>query len=191
MARSRPVTFGRHRAGVPDVSVPPGRMTMDHTRTTARTVRRGFLAGMMSAGALGAAAGRAFADINPAIPLRFAEFYAPTTTPLSLELSDRVKSASGQRVAIAGFVAPPLKPDIDFFVLTRRRLAVCPFCSSAADWPEDIVLVTLPPEMVIADAPTAAVRVTGVLEVGEAIDETTGFFSLLRLRAERIDLATA
>jgi hypothetical protein len=43
----------------------------------------------------------------------------------------------------------------------------------------------------MSDAPTAAVRVTGKLEVGEAIDESTGFFSLLRLRAERVDLVTA
>jgi hypothetical protein len=158
---------------------------------TVRIARRKILGGVVGAGAFGAAAEPVLAETESAIPLRFAEFYAPTTTPLALELSDRVKAASGRRVAIAGFIAPPLKPDIDFFVLTRRRLAVCPFCSSAADWPEDIVLVTLPPEMVLSDAPTAAVRVTGVLEVGEAIDETTGFFSLLRLRAERVDLATA
>lgn len=163
---------------------------MDDLRVPLTVGRRRLLAAIAGASAISAGAGVVSAEGDPVIPLRFSEFYAPTTTPLSLELSERIKSASGQRVAIAGFVAPPLKPDIDFFVLTRRRLAVCPFCSSAADWPEDIVLVTLPPEMALADAPTAAVRVTGILEVGEAIDEATGFFSLLRLRAERIDLAS-
>lgn len=164
---------------------------MGHPQTTTGSARRELLAVIVGAGALGATAGRALGDSEPPIPLRFADFYAPTSTPLSLELSDRVKSASGRRVVIAGFVAPPLKPDIDFFVLTRRRLAVCPFCSSAADWPEDIVLVTLPTGMAMSDAPTVAVRVSGILEVGEAIDETTGFFSLLRLRAERVDLVSS
>jgi hypothetical protein len=155
--------------------------------TPSRRAIVGAIGGMLT---LGVAAPVA-ADADEPLPLRFAEFYTPTTTPLSLELSERILEASGRRIAISGYIAPPLKPDIDFFVLTRRRLAVCPFCSSAADWPEDILLVTLPAGMEMRNAPTAAVRVTGTLEVGEAIDESTGFFSLLRLRAERVDLVQA
>ncbi|NBX46141.1 MAG: hypothetical protein EBT22_02805 [Chloroflexi bacterium] len=95
--------------------------------------------------------------------------------------------ANGRRVTVSGWVAPPLKPDLDFFVLTRRRLGVCPFCSSSADWPEDIILVTLTDFSYRNSGEPVPVTVTGLLEVGEATDETTGFFSLLRLRAERVD----
>ena len=123
-----------------------------------------------------------------ALPIfKFSEFYDASTTPLQFNLSEKLLAANGRRVAVSGWVAPPLKPDLDFFVLTRRRLGVCPFCSSSADWPEDIVLVTLKDFTYRNLGQPEPVTVTGVLEVGEATDETTGFFSLLRLRAERVD----
>ena len=42
-----------------------------------------------------------------------------------------------------GYMAPPLKPESRFFVLTREPLALCPFCQSDAEWPADIVVVYL------------------------------------------------
>jgi hypothetical protein len=127
------------------------------------------------------------AQAEAPLSLKFSEFYDASTTPLQFNLSEKLLSANGRRVAVSGWVAPPLKPDLDFFVLTRRRLGVCPFCSSSADWPEDIILVTLTDFSYRNSGEPEPVTVTGLLEVGEATDETTGFFSLLRLRAERVD----
>ena len=127
------------------------------------------------------------AQAGTPISLKFSEFYAPSTTPLQFNLSEKLLSANGRRVTISGWVAPPLKPDLDHFVLTRRRLGVCPFCSSSADWPDDIILVTLTDFSYRNPGESEPVTVTGLLEVGEATDESTGFFSLLRLRAERVD----
>ncbi len=127
------------------------------------------------------------AQAEAPVSLKFSEFYDASTTPLQFNLSEKLLSANGRRVTVSGWVAPPLKPDLDFFVLTRRRLGVCPFCSSSADWPEDIILVTLTDFSYRNSGEPEPVTVTGLLEVGEATDETTGFFSLLRLRAERVD----
>src|SRR5215468_721962 len=59
------------------------------------------------------------------------------------EFSARAKELAGKPVEMRGYMAPPLKPEVDFFVLTSLPMAVCPFCDSAAAWPEDIVLVFL------------------------------------------------
>ena len=42
---------------------------------------------------------------------------------------------------MTGFMAPPLKPSINFFVLTETPMAVCPFCSTDADWPYNMVVI--------------------------------------------------
>ena len=42
-----------------------------------------------------------------------------------------------------GFMAPPLKAEAKFFVLTEIPMSICPFCSSDADWPDNIVVVYL------------------------------------------------
>ena len=56
------------------------------------------------------------------------------------ELAERLV---GETVEIPGFMAPPLKPDASFFVLTKMPMAVCPFCNDEADWPRDIEFVRL------------------------------------------------
>ncbi len=121
------------------------------------------------------------------ILLRFNEFYAPETSAINLVLSDKLKGANNKRVKITGYMAPPLKPDLDFFVLTRIRLATCPFCSTAADWPEDIILVTMPEGKTIRQV-EEPITLIGKLEVGEGVDTKTGFFSLLRIRAENYEI---
>ena len=83
-----------------------------------------------------------------------------------------------------GYMAPPLKSEINFFILTKLPAAVCPFCDSAAAWPDDIVLVQMARPIRAIDYDTL-IRVTGTLETGEAADETTGFVSLVRLRNSR------
>jgi len=116
--------------------------------------------------------------------LQFAEFYQGGGAR-GLILSDTLVALHGQRVVMTGFMAPPLKPALDFFVLTRVPLALCPFCASDAQWPEDIVFVRLPPGQRLT--PTSALlRVVGRLEVGTKTDTATGFVSLVRIDAERV-----
>ena len=99
---------------------------------------------------------------------------------LGFEFSDRVQALKGQRIRITGFMAPPLKVESRFFVLTRQPLAICPFCQSDADWPVDIVAVFLK-DMTPLFAEGRRVLTTGRLEIGSATDAETGFVSQIRL----------
>lgn len=116
-----------------------------------------------------------------ATPIKFAELY--TTTIRGLSFSPKVNELNGKRVELLGYMAPPLKPRIEFFVLTKIPLATCPFCSSAADWPPDIVVVYLPKgkEMISSGYP---LRIRGRLELGVKEDPETGFVSLMRIYAD-------
>ena len=87
-----------------------------------------------------------------------------------LTFSDKTMSLEGGEVTISGFMAPPLTPTIHFFVLTEVPMSVCPFCSSDADWPDNIIVVK------VDDSIT-----------GSETDEETGFVSQLRIRATSID----
>jgi hypothetical protein len=100
---------------------------------------------------------------------------------LGLEFSDTVKQAAGKKVAMRGFMAPPLKAEASFFVLTEIPMALCPFCSSDADWPDNIIVVYLGEKQTFVQ-PSARIEVTGILDVGSWTDPETGFVSLLRLR---------
>ncbi|SEN58510.1 hypothetical protein SAMN04489859_101050 [Paracoccus alcaliphilus] len=108
--------------------------------------------------------------------LRFADLYVR-----GRQLTDAAAALEGQAVQMTGYMAPPLKPEIDFFVLTRRPMSVCPFCETEAEWPIDIVLAfsEKPVEVVRY---TDLIRVTGRFETGFDTDEETGFVSFLRLR---------
>lgn len=86
----------------------------------------------------------------------------------------------GQRVAIEGFMAPPLKADSNFYVLTNIPMAVCPFCSSEAEWPNDILAVYA--QRVVNVIPFNVRIVTrGTLELGTYTDPELGFVSRVRL----------
>ena len=116
--------------------------------------------------------------------LQFAEFYQGGGAR-GLILSEKLVALHGKRVVMTGFMAPPLKPALDFFVLTRVPLALCPFCASDAQWPEDIVFVRLPSGQTIR--PTSSpLQVVGRLDIGTKTDEATGFVSLVRIAAERV-----
>jgi hypothetical protein len=111
-----------------------------------------------------------------AIKLAFSEMYMSGSTAISA----RVQSLEGKRVQIAGFMAPPLKPDASFFVLTSLPMATCPYCDDAGNWPDDIVFVrTL--SVIRAVEFDRRIGVTGTLELGTDIDKDTGFVSLVRL----------
>jgi hypothetical protein len=115
-----------------------------------------------------------------AVPLTFDELYA-TQGVLGLKFTEKVKSLSGQDVVMRGFMAPPLKAEAKFFVLTEIPMALCPFCSSDADWPDNIVVVYLDEKQTFVQ-PNAPIDVDGTLEFGSWTDPETGFVSLLRLR---------
>ena len=79
-----------------------------------------------------------------------------------------------------GYMAPPLKPEINFFVLTRIPMAVCPYCDTEASWPDDLILVFL--DQPISPVPfNDLIKATGRLEIGTKTDEATGFVSRARL----------
>lgn len=99
---------------------------------------------------------------------------------LGLEMSKQVLDNVGKEVKITGFMAPPLKADAKFFVLTQYPMALCPFCSSDADWPPDIIVVFLKKRQSFVQF-NAPIEVTGTLEVGSQTDEETGFVSLMRI----------
>ena len=114
-------------------------------------------------------------NASAADELKFTELY---TT--GVELTPKAKSLAGKEVTMSGFMAPPLKAEADFFVLTRVPMAVCPFCDSQMDWPDDIVLVML--DDTVAFTPfNRRITVTGRLEVGFVKDSETGFVSFVRL----------
>lgn len=98
----------------------------------------------------------------------------------SLRLSPKLQSLAGLPVTMRGFMAPPLKPESDFFVLTRFPMSICPFCSSEADWPSDIVVVYLAASARTL-SPSQIITVSGRLETGAKMDPNTAFVSLVRI----------
>jgi hypothetical protein len=120
------------------------------------------------------------------VRLAFDEFYDGYNVRTGLILSDKLVALDGQQVVIEGYMAPPLKAELDWFVLTRIQLAYCPFCSTAADWPDDIALVYLADGAI---RPTERpMRLYGTLEVGPSIDPETGMLSLVRIYADKLEL---
>jgi hypothetical protein len=111
--------------------------------------------------------------------LQFSELYEPISVR-GLKFSQKTRSLNGKKVIIRGFMAPPLKPDLSFFVLTRQPVDICPFCDSDADWPEDIVVVYLKGTVKYVQDGTP-VKVEGILKVGTKVDKETGFVSRLRI----------
>ena len=141
--------------------------------------RRGLLRGALTLplAALGLSAmdRHAFA----AAALDFDELYGKVSV-LGLSFSDKVKALAGKEVAMRGFMAPPLKAEADFFVLTEIPMSICPFCSSDSDWPDNIVVIRLNAAQTFEQA-NALIEVRGTLEVGSWTDPATGFVSLLRI----------
>ena len=98
----------------------------------------------------------------------------------NLSFSDLALSREGGMVTVAGFMAPPLKAEADFFVLTKMPMATCPFCESAAQWPDDILAVYT--QRTVRPTPfNVAIETRGVLELGTQRDDATGFVSRVRL----------
>lgn len=137
--------------------------------------RRRFFAAL-AGGLATVAAGPSRAEMPS---LRFRDLYGR-----GRQLSDMAQGMVGQRITMTGYMAPPLKPEVHFFVLTRMPMATCPFCNDAADWPDDIVLAFM-------DGPfeftrySNLIRVEGRFDTGMHRDEDTGFVSMVRLLDSR------
>jgi hypothetical protein len=131
---------------------------------------------------IGGAATSVFAarTARAALPeLTFEQVYSAVGV-LGMTFSERVRQLDGRRVVMRGFMAPPLKAEARFFVLTKTPLALCPFCSSDADWPSDIAVVYLDEKQTFVQSNTS-IEVDGLLSHGSWTDPETGFVSLLRL----------
>jgi hypothetical protein len=111
--------------------------------------------------------------------LTFAQLYKSFGVR-GMEFSDRLLALKGRTVSIEGYMAPPLKAESDFFVLTREPVSLCPFCQSDAEWPTDIVVVYLKGEAPLVGQGDK-VLVSGRLEVGSWTDPKTGFVSQIRI----------
>ena len=120
-----------------------------------------------------ATAARATAEANRVLKVR--EFYNRMRG-----YSDTARSLVGERITVEGFMAPPLKADSKFFVLTKMPMSVCPFCETAAEWPDDIMAVYTKRTVEIVPF-NVKIETRGVLELGEFRDPDTGFVSLVRL----------
>ena len=69
-------------------------------------------------------------------PIRMRDLYNK-----DLSFSELALANEGQRIDVAGFMAPPLKAESTFFVLTKKPMAVCPFCEPGMPWPDDILAI--------------------------------------------------
>lgn len=135
---------------------------------------------------------RAFLLLPLALPLwaRAAELLSFATLyksigVLGIQYSDKALALRGQQVRLRGFMAPPLKPESRFFVLTREPVAVCPFCASDAQWPVDIIVVYLRGTLAPVNF-AQRVEVEGRLEMGSWTDPQTGFVSQVRIVDARV-----
>jgi hypothetical protein len=108
-------------------------------------------------------------------PIRLRDLYER-----DMSFSDLARAHEGKRVAVAGFMAPPLKAESTFFVLTKMPMAVCPFCEPGQTWPDDILAVRARRvvEVIHFNVPIVT---TGILELGDHVDEEFGFYSRVRL----------
>jgi len=97
-----------------------------------------------------------------------------------LSFSDYARSMEGERISVEGFMAPPLKADSKFFVLTKRPMAVCPFCETEAEWPDDILAVYT--KRILRTVPfNVRIVTSGELALGTYTDPELGFVSRVRL----------
>ena len=116
----------------------------------------------------------AFAQAQPP-RLRMFELYKP-----DLSFSDLAKRLAGKTISMQGFMAPHLKVDSDFFVLSNTPVETCPFCESEDQWIDTIVFVRTKKRQEAA-RPGELILVQGRLEIGPQTDAATGFVSRVRL----------
>jgi hypothetical protein len=120
-------------------------------------------------------AGAAFAADPPRI--RMFELY---NEDKARTFSATARRLAGKAVAVQGFMAPHLKVDSDFFVLSNQPVETCPFCASEDQWIDTIIFVRMKKRQQAAN-PGDLILVEGRLEIGPETDKLTGFTSRVRL----------
>ena len=97
-----------------------------------------------------------------------------------LSFSAAAKKLHGSVISMQGFMAPHLKVESDFFVLSNSPVETCPFCASEDEWINTIVFVRMKKRQQ-AVSPGDLLQVQGRLELGPQKDAATGFVSRVRL----------
>lgn len=97
-----------------------------------------------------------------------------------MSFSDTARRLTGKTVSVQGFMAPHLKVDSDFFVLSNTPVETCPFCASEDQWIDTIIFVRMKKRKEAAN-PGDLIMVEGRLEIGPQTDAATGFTSRVRL----------
>ncbi|WP_136653228.1 hypothetical protein [Paracoccus aeridis] len=108
-------------------------------------------------------------------PIRMRDLYNK-----DLSFSELALANEGQRIDVAGFMAPPLKAESTFFVLTKKPMAVCPFCEPGMPWPDDILAIYAR-RVVDVIGFNIPIVTQGRLELGDYVDPELGFASRVRL----------
>lgn len=120
--------------------------------------------------------------------LEFGTFHARVVQG-GLDYSQNLLDHDGRTVELFGYMAPPLKPRVEWFMLTRYPMETCPYCSDGADWPPDVVLVLVDSRIRLDVQPfDERIRVVGTLELGLESDVEAGI-SLIRLVEARVSRA--
>ena len=94
--------------------------------------------------------------------------------------SEVAHELQGSEVEIQGFMAPHLKVNSEFFVLSNVPVESCPFCASEDEWLDTIIFVVMREQQEAID-PGTLIWTRGTLDIGTATDEATGFVSRVRL----------
>lgn len=94
--------------------------------------------------------------------------------------SQVAETLQGTEVEIQGFMAPHLKVDSEFFILSNQPVETCPFCESEDEWIDTIIFVVMRERQEAID-PGILIWTRGILDIGVALDEATGFVSRVRL----------
>lgn len=108
-------------------------------------------------------------------PIKIRELYDK-----GAKISSFAKANEGEYITIEGYMAPPLEAESTFFVLTKMPMAVCPFCETEADWPDDILAIYTKRTIKVRDF-NVKIKVRGILKLGKFVDKNTGFLSMVRL----------
>ncbi|MBF6595085.1 MAG: hypothetical protein IVW51_11665 [Thermaceae bacterium] len=134
--------------------------------------------------------------------LKFADLYRLGGV-YGLEFSPQAQSLRGKTISIQGYVLTP-PGEGKLFVLSQQPKQVCAPCANPADWPRDVSVVFMPeveeplaprsdevlvylPQGLLRPSFPKRVRVSGRLELGQQADPTTGFVSLARIYADRVE----
>ncbi|MTI95507.1 MAG: hypothetical protein FH749_08450 [Firmicutes bacterium] len=101
------------------------------------------------------------------------------------DISAKAAELDGEIVEMVGYMSPLSPIDSHFFYMIQVPGAVCPFCDGSDVDFLQVVQVYAPGGRTV-DYATHAVKVTGVFEVGEQVDEDNAT-SIFRIRADKIE----